>query len=84
MACRLLEITADFVANAIAEQLKAIVDAETGQLLGAHLFCAESQELINLLKLAIDAGIPYTELRDAVYTHPTMSEALNDLFTAVN
>ena len=63
--------------------LKAIVDAETGQLLGAHLFCAESQELINLLKLAIDAGIPYTELRDAVYTHPTMSEALNDLFTAV-
>lgn len=64
--------------------LKAVVDAETGKLLGAHLFCAESHELINLLKLAVDAGLPYTVLRDAVYTHPTMSEALNDLFAALN
>lgn len=32
----------------------------------------------------MDAGIPYTVLRDNIYTHPTMSEALNDLFTAVN
>ena len=63
--------------------LKAVVDADTGLVLGAHLFCAESQEVINLVKLAIDAKVPYTALRDAVYTHPTMSEALNDLFGAV-
>ncbi len=60
--------------------LKAVVDGDTGRILGAHLFCAESHEMINLVKLAMDGGLPYTALRDAVYTHPTMSEAFNDLF----
>ena len=63
--------------------LKAVIDAKTGKILGAHLFCAESHEVINLLKLAVDAGVPYTTLRDGIYTHPTMAEALNDLFAAV-
>ena len=39
--------------------------------------------MINLVKLAMDAGLPYTALRDGIYTHPTMSEALNDLFAAL-
>ena len=39
--------------------------------------------MINLVKQAMDAGIPYTFLRDAIYTHPTMSEAFNDLFAGV-
>ena len=60
--------------------LKAVVDAKTGLLLGAHLFCAESQEMINLLKTVIDAALPYTVLRDNIFNHPTMSEAFNDLF----
>lgn len=63
--------------------LKAVVDADTDRLLGVHLFCEESHEMINTAKLAIDAGLPYQTLRDAVYTHPTMSEAFNDLFAAV-
>lgn len=62
--------------------LKAVVDEETGRILGAHLFCAESHEMINLVKLAMDARLPYTALRDMIFTHPTMSEALNDLFAA--
>ncbi len=60
--------------------LKAIIDEKTGMILGAHLFCAESHEMINLIKLAMDAKLPYTVLRDMIFTHPTMSEALNDLF----
>lgn len=60
--------------------LKAVIDGQTGLILGAHFFCEESHELINLIKLAMDANIPYTALRDSIYTHPTMSEALNDLF----
>lgn len=64
--------------------LKAVVDAKTNQILGAHFFCAESHELINLIKLAMDAKLPYTILRDGIYTHPTMSEALNDLFAALS
>lgn len=60
--------------------LKAVIDADTGLILGAHLFCAESHEIINLVKLAMDAKLPYTVLRDQIFTHPTMAEALNDLF----
>lgn len=63
--------------------LKAIVDEESGRILGAHLFCEESYELINLVKVAMDAGLSYTVLRDGIYTHPTMSEALNDLFAGI-
>lgn len=64
-----------------AGMLKAIVDSKTGLILGAHFFCAESSEMINIIKLAMDAKIPYTVLRDNIYNHPTMSEALNDLFS---
>ena len=39
--------------------------------------------MINLVKLAVDARVPYTTLRDSIYTHPTMTEALNDLFATV-
>ena len=61
-----------------------MIDAGTGQILGAHFYCAESHELINLIKLAMDAKIPYTVLRDNIYNHPTMSETFNDFFAAVN
>ena len=60
--------------------LKAIVEEGSGKILGAHLFCAESQEMINLVKICMDAGLPYTVLRDGIFNHPTMSESLNDLF----
>ena len=63
--------------------LKAVIDADTGLILGAHLFCEESYETINLIKLAMDAKVPYTVLLDGIYTHPTMTEALNVLFGAV-
>lgn len=59
---------------------KALVDPETGLILGATLYGIESYELINQIALAMRAGLPYTVLRDAYYTHPTMSEAFNDLF----
>ena len=60
--------------------LKAVIDEETGLILGAHLFCQESYEMINMIKLSMDAKVPYQVLRDTIYTHPTMSEAFNDLF----
>ncbi len=63
--------------------LKAVIDADTDLVLGVHLFCEESYEMVNTAKLAMDAGLPYQVLRDAVYTHPTMSEAFNDLFAQV-
>ena len=64
--------------------LKVIVDKTSHEILGAHLYCAESHEMINLIKLAMDHHIPYEDLRDEIYTHPTMSEAFNDLFASVH
>lgn len=63
--------------------LKAIVDVKTKEVLGVHLFCQESYEMINLCKIVMDAKLPYTVLRDNIYTHPTMSEAFNDLFAGI-
>ncbi len=59
--------------------LKAVIDEQTGRILGAHLFCEESHEMINTVKLVMDAKLPYTILRDMIFTHPTMSEAFNTL-----
>ena len=60
--------------------LKAIVDKETGLILGSTLFCPEAHELINLLKLAMDHQVPASALHTQIFTHPTIAEALNDLF----
>lgn len=58
---------------------KVLVDPKTELILGATIYAQESHELINLVSLAINAKLPYTMLRDQIYTHPTMSEALNDV-----
>lgn len=63
--------------------LKAIVDADSEEILGVHLFCAESHEIINIIKTAMDAHLKYTVLRDMIFTHPTMAEGFNDLFSMI-
>ena len=59
--------------------LKALVAAD-GTVLGAELFCEESYEMINFIKLAMDYGIKAKDIANFIFTHPTMSESLNDLF----
>ena len=59
--------------------LKALVAAD-GTVLGAELFCEESYEMINFIKLAMDYGIKARDIANFIFTHPTMSESLNDLF----
>ena len=60
--------------------LKAVIDAKTDSILGCVLFCTDSYEVINTVSLAIKTGIKAHMLRDFIFTHPSMSEALNDLF----
>lgn len=60
--------------------LKAIVEKKTGKILGCTLFCPESSEIINIVSLAMKAGLPAESLHNFIFTHPSMSEALNDLF----
>ncbi len=68
------------VDNKTTGLLKAVIQPSTGHILGATLFCQQAPEVINTIKTAMDAGLPYTTLRDQIFTHPTVSEALNDLF----
>ena len=63
--------------------LKAVVDAKTGTILGCALHCADAGEMINVVETAIRAGKDYTFLRDMIYTHPSMTEALNDLLSKI-
>ena len=58
---------------------KVLVDPNTDRILGATIYAEESHEVINLITLAMKGNLPYTLLRDQIYTHPTMSEALNDV-----
>lgn len=61
--------------------LKAIIDKNTGKILGCVLFVPDSGEVINTVAVAMKTGQDYTFLRDFIFTHPSMSEALNDLFS---
>ena len=61
--------------------LKAIIDKNTGKILGCVLFAPDSGEVINTVAVAMKTGQDYTFLRDFIFTHPSMSEALNDLFS---
>lgn len=58
---------------------KIIVDQKTAEIIGASIYAEESHEVINIIVLAMNAHLPYTLLRDQIYTHPTMAEALNDV-----
>lgn len=63
--------------------LKAIVDSKTEQLLGFTMFGAESSEVVNIVSVFMNSSQPYTVLRDTLFTHPSMSEMLNDLLNLV-
>ena len=60
--------------------LKALVDTESDRILGFTALCPEAGELMSVVQVAMLAGMPYTGLRDAILTHPTMSEGLTVLF----
>jgi probable pyridine nucleotide-disulfide oxidoreductase len=64
--------------------VKVVVDAATDQVLGAALMHVESQEVINLVAVAMRHGITASELRDGIYTHPSSTEALNEVLGALD
>lgn len=60
--------------------LKAIINNHSGKIMGCTLFCADASEMINVVAMAMKTGQSYHFLRDFIFTHPSMSEGLNDLF----
>ena len=64
--------------------MKAIVDGETNQILGAVVLGIEGGEVMSALEIAMMGKLPYTALRDGVFAHPTLAESLNNLFMAMD
>jgi pyruvate/2-oxoglutarate dehydrogenase complex dihydrolipoamide dehydrogenase (E3) component len=60
--------------------MKAVVDAETKQILGCAILGIEGGEIMAMLEIAIMGKLPYTVLRDAIFAHPTLAESFNKLF----
>ena len=60
--------------------MKAIVHAETQMILGAAVLGIEGGEVMSMIQIAMMGDLPYTTLRDGVFAHPNLSEALNSLF----
>ena len=64
--------------------MKAIVDADTNQILGATILGIEGGEIMAVVQVAMMGNLPYTALRDGMFSHPTLAEALNYLFMAMD
>ena len=84
-AVRVAKLPMTSVARAIETDetrgfMKAIVDADTRQILGAAILAVDGGEVMAVLEVAMLGKLPYTALRDAVLAHPTLAESLNNLF----
>ena len=83
---RVAKMPMNYVARALEVDetrgfMKAIVDAESDQILGAAVLGIEGGEIMAMLQLAMMGRLPFTTLRDATFAHPTLAESLNNLFT---
>ncbi len=63
--------------------MKAVIDADTDLILGAAVLGIDGGEVATVIQVAMMGKLPYTALRDAVISHPTVSESLNNLFMTV-
>jgi len=62
--------------------VKALVEADSDRILGFTAFGVGAGEILAAVQIAMIAGLPYTALRDAVLTHPTLVEGLLSLFSS--
>jgi pyruvate/2-oxoglutarate dehydrogenase complex dihydrolipoamide dehydrogenase (E3) component len=87
VAYRLFKIPMDAVlrARTLSETrgfLKALVEADGDRILGFAAFGTGAGEVMSAVQIAMIAGLPYTALREAILTHPTLTEGLNTLFSS--
>jgi pyruvate/2-oxoglutarate dehydrogenase complex dihydrolipoamide dehydrogenase (E3) component len=64
--------------------MKAIVDAETQQILGCAILSIEGGEIMTIIQVAMMGKLPYTALKEGTFTHPTLAEGLNALFLTLD
>src|SRR5216683_2807330 len=63
--------------------MKALIERDGDRILGFTMIGPDAGEVMAVVQMAMLAGLPYTALRDAILTHPTMAEGLNSLFSSV-
>ena len=63
--------------------IKMLIDTESDRILGLTVFGAEASELMAVVQTAMLGGLPYTMLRDGIFTHPTTAEGLTILLADV-
>ncbi|CAN5420003.1 mercuric reductase [soil metagenome] len=63
--------------------MKVIIEEDSDKILGASILGTEGGEILAVLQIAMMGNLPYTELRDGVFSHPTLAESLNNLFMAI-
>jgi pyruvate/2-oxoglutarate dehydrogenase complex dihydrolipoamide dehydrogenase (E3) component len=63
--------------------LKALVEVDNDRILGFTGLGVDAGEVLSSVQIAMVAGLPYTALRDAMLTHPTLVEGLIPLFSSV-
>jgi pyruvate/2-oxoglutarate dehydrogenase complex dihydrolipoamide dehydrogenase (E3) component len=61
--------------------MKALIEADGDRILGFTMIGPEAGEVMAVVQMAMLGGLPYTALRDAILTHPTMAEGLGPLFS---
>jgi pyruvate/2-oxoglutarate dehydrogenase complex dihydrolipoamide dehydrogenase (E3) component len=59
--------------------MKAVVDADTKQILGCAVLGVEGGEVMAMIEIAMMGKLPYTVLKDGIFAHPTLAESLNNL-----
>ena len=64
--------------------MKAVVDADTDQILGVAILGIEGGEIMTVVQVAMMGHLPYTAIRDGMFSHPTLAEGLNNLFAALD
>jgi pyruvate/2-oxoglutarate dehydrogenase complex dihydrolipoamide dehydrogenase (E3) component len=80
----MLPMTSVLRARTIGETrgfIKMLLDAKSDRILGFTMLGADAGEVLAVVQTAMLGGLPYTVLRDAILTHPTMAEGLNVLLT---
>ncbi len=83
---RVARIPMTYVARALEADetrgvMKAVVDRASERILGAAVLGLEGGEIAGALQIAMMGNLPYTALRDGIFSHPTLLESLNTLFS---
>jgi pyruvate/2-oxoglutarate dehydrogenase complex dihydrolipoamide dehydrogenase (E3) component len=86
---RVAKMPMNYVARALEVDeprgfMKAIVDADTRQILGCAVLGIEGGELMAMFEIAMMGHVPYPVLREAIFAHPTLAESLNNLFMGLD